>query len=99
MTDRDNAVAELDEPRIQCGHCRFSAPLRGTWSWEDGRLVFRADPDPQPGRGPDLASCGECGARFVAVHREWPGDAPEETAALAAGHAAGVAVQRAARDG
>jgi hypothetical protein len=33
--------------------------LSGTWSIENGRLVFTADEDPQPRRGPDLGSCCE----------------------------------------
>jgi hypothetical protein len=50
---------EVDNPSVQCGHCRFGARLAGVWSVEDGRLVFRADADPQPRRGPDLTSCCE----------------------------------------
>ncbi len=50
---------EIENPLAVCGHCRFTVPLRGEWSVEGGRLVFRADADPQPGRGPDLDHCGE----------------------------------------
>jgi hypothetical protein len=50
---------EVEGPSATCGGCRFTSALKGTWSVEDGRLVWRADPDPQPGRGPDLERCGE----------------------------------------
>jgi hypothetical protein len=50
---------EIENPLAVCGHCRFTVPLKGEWSVEDGRLVFRANPDPQPGRGPDLVGCCE----------------------------------------
>ena len=50
---------EIENPSAHCGHCRFSARVSGKWSVEDGRLVFRADADPQPRRGPDLVSCCE----------------------------------------
>ena len=33
--------------------------LSGAFSVEDGLLVWRAAPDPQPRRGPDLSSCCE----------------------------------------
>jgi hypothetical protein len=56
---RDQQTLEIEPPSVQCGHCRFSSSLKGQWSVEDGRLVFRADADPQPGRGPDLDSCCE----------------------------------------
>jgi hypothetical protein len=55
------AILEIGGPVATCGHCRFSAPLRGSWSVEAGRLVWRADADPQPGRGPDLDGCCENG--------------------------------------
>src|ERR1035441_7885100 len=54
-----SGTLEIDNPSVQCGHCRFGARLTGVWSVEDGRLVFRADADPQPRRGPDLSSCCE----------------------------------------
>jgi len=63
--------AELDNPSIICGKCRFTSNVEGEYSVEDGRLVFRADPDPQPRRGPDFTSCGECGARFTQVRFDW----------------------------
>jgi hypothetical protein len=50
---------EIGAPIAKCGHCRFGSALIGRWSVEGGRLVWRADPDPQPGRGPDLTSCCE----------------------------------------
>jgi len=50
---------EIENPAMVCGHCRFATELSGEWSVEDGMLVFRADPDPQPGRGPDLDGCFE----------------------------------------
>ena len=56
---------ELHNPSFECGHCRFETALTGTWTVEDGRLVFRGDPDPQPRRGPDLQSC--CESSQVAV--------------------------------
>ena len=55
---------EIEGPSASCGACRFMSALKGTWSVEDGRLVWRADPEPQPRRGPDLESCcegRECG--------------------------------------
>jgi hypothetical protein len=54
-----SGTLEIEDPSVHCGHCRFSARLSGKWSVEDGRLVFRADADPQPRRGPDLESCCE----------------------------------------
>jgi hypothetical protein len=42
-----------------CGGCGFATAMSGSWSVEDGRLTWRADPDPQPRRGPDLNWCGE----------------------------------------
>lgn len=50
---------EIEGPSAACGRCRFMSALSGRWSVEDGRLVWRADPDPQPRRGPDLESCCE----------------------------------------
>lgn len=50
---------EIEHPRAECGHCRFTAALSGKFTVEDGRLVWRGDPDVQPGRGPDLVSCCE----------------------------------------
>ena len=60
---------EIENPSAHCGHCRFSARVTGKWSVEDGRLVFRADADPQPRRGPDLVSCCESGpvVRFECI--------------------------------
>jgi hypothetical protein len=52
-------VLEVQPPLFTCGDCRFTSAIHGAWSVEDGRLVFRADADPQPGRGPDLGGCCE----------------------------------------
>lgn len=55
---------EIEGPAARCGYCRFTSALQGTWSVEGGLLVWRAAPDPQPRRGPDLRSCcegRECG--------------------------------------
>jgi hypothetical protein len=46
-------------PTAQCGHCGFMSSLDGEYSVEDGRLVFRAAPDPLSRRGPDYESCCE----------------------------------------
>lgn len=50
---------EIENPGVVCGDRGFGSELTGAWSVEDGRLVFRADPDPLRGRGPDFHSCGE----------------------------------------
>jgi hypothetical protein len=50
---------QIDAPTATCGHCGFSSRLVGTWTVEDGRLVFRADLDPLANRGPDYTSCCE----------------------------------------
>ena len=63
MSEKGKSL-EIEGPRASCGYCRFTSALRGAWSVEDGLLVWRAAPDPQPGRGPDLRSCcegWECG--------------------------------------
>jgi hypothetical protein len=58
--DRKRAYAlEIDGPTAECGHCRFTVALTGTFSVEDGLLVWRGAADPQPRRGPDLSSCCE----------------------------------------
>jgi hypothetical protein len=54
-----STTLEIDGPSATCGHCRFTSALKGKFSVEDGRLVWRADESPQPGRGPDLRSCCE----------------------------------------
>ena len=59
MTRDYSRTLEIENPSASCGHCRFMTRLTGKWSVEDGRLVFRADADPQPRRGPDLTSCCE----------------------------------------
>jgi hypothetical protein len=52
---------EIDNPLAACGHCRFTTALDGTWSVEDGRLVFRAMLNPLTRRGPSMGSCCEGG--------------------------------------
>lgn len=52
-------LLEIENPRAQCGHCHFTSRLTGTWTVENGRLVFRADANPLSHRGPDFHSCGE----------------------------------------
>jgi len=52
-------ILEIEPPSIKCGDCRFTSAMAGVWSVEGGRLVFRADADPQPRRGPDLVGCCE----------------------------------------
>ena len=53
------ATFEIEGPSAECNDCRFTVALSGTWSVEDGRLVWRGDADLQPGRGPDLFFCCE----------------------------------------
>jgi hypothetical protein len=50
---------EIEGPLATCGHCRFISALVGTFSVEDGLLVWRGEADVQPRRGPDLSSCCE----------------------------------------
>lgn len=50
---------EIENPLAACGSCRFTTALSGTWSVEDGRLVFRAALDPLPRRGPSMGTCCE----------------------------------------
>lgn len=50
---------EIESPLATCGGCRFTTALSGTWTVEDGRLVFRAALDPLARRGPSMGSCGE----------------------------------------
>jgi hypothetical protein len=52
-------LVEIENPLAECGHCGFTNSLTGTWSVEDGRLVFRADPNPLTRRGPNFHYCGE----------------------------------------
>lgn len=54
---KHHLTLEIENPIAVCGHCRFATALSGEWSVEDGRLVFRADPDPQPRRGPHIDLC------------------------------------------
>jgi hypothetical protein len=54
----------IEFPAARCGYCGFTSGVYGEWTVEDGRLVFRAEADPLPGRGPDLFGCcegSECG--------------------------------------
>ena len=39
---------EIEGPSATCGHCRFTSALAGTFSVEDGLLVWRGAPDVQP---------------------------------------------------
>ena len=79
---------EIDGPTATCGGCRFVTRLTGKFSVEEGRLVWRGDPDPQPRRGPDLERCGESdrcpegGFRCITVDDEEL--TAEDTAALRA---------------
>ena len=76
---------EIDGPRASCGYCQFTSYLRGTWSVEDGRLVWRGNESPQPGRGPDLNRCGEgheCGEFAGIVVDECAQMSAEDVAAL-----------------
>jgi hypothetical protein len=59
--DRDpwRETLEISNPLAECGGCRFATALDGTWSVEDGRLVFRAMLNPLTRRGPSVDSCGE----------------------------------------
>lgn len=50
---------EIDNPLATCGGCRFTTALSGTWSVEDGRLVFRAMLNPLARRGPSMDTCCE----------------------------------------
>jgi hypothetical protein len=50
---------EIESPLATCGGCRFTTALSGTWTVEDGRLVFRAALDPLQRRGPSMGSCCE----------------------------------------
>src|SRR5713101_8459006 len=49
----------VEHPIAECGQCFFTTRLSGKFTVEDGRLVWRGDPDVQPRRGPDLTSCCE----------------------------------------
>jgi hypothetical protein len=79
-------LLEIDNPLAQCGHCRFGNALKGSWSVEDGRLVFRADPNPLRGRGPDLHHCSESseGAEFKRITVNGEPLPAEQVAALQA---------------
>jgi hypothetical protein len=54
-----DTTLELESPMFSCGACHFGTCIAGEWSIEEGRLVFRASPDPQQRRGPDLDGCCE----------------------------------------
>lgn len=49
----------IEPPMALCGNCNFQTALAGKFSVENGRLVWRADADIQPRRGPDLTGCVE----------------------------------------
>lgn len=83
MSPRHPETLEIENPLVVCGHCWFRVPLRGEWSVEDGRLVFRANPDPQPGRGPDLVGCCETDLiEFERITADGKELSPEQVAAL-----------------
>ena len=50
---------EIENPLATCGSCRFTTALDGTWTVEDGRLVFRAALNPLIRRGPSMGTCTE----------------------------------------
>lgn len=79
-------LLEIENPGAQCGHCGFGSVLYGAWSVEDGRLVFRADPNPMRSRGPDFESCGESSpvARFKRITVDGEALTDEQVAALQA---------------
>ena len=56
---RYRQTLEIENPLATCGSCRFTTALSGTWSVDDGRLVFRAGLDPLSRRGPSMGSCCE----------------------------------------
>jgi hypothetical protein len=57
--DKREPLLNLDNPTVQCNVCFFENVLSGTWTVENGRLVFRADADPLQTRGPDFHHCAE----------------------------------------
>lgn len=59
MDEPVKATLLLESPSFICGHCQFTTNLSGRWHVENGRLVFMADEDPQPRRGPSVESCCE----------------------------------------
>jgi hypothetical protein len=84
-TSRQEALV-IENPLAECGHCGFGTMLHGAWSVEDGRLVFRADPNPLRSRGPDYESCGESStvARFSRIAVDGEALTDEQVAALQA---------------
>lgn len=58
MTDRPRTL-EIESPTARCSACGFTSTLEGEWSVENGRLIWRGDPELQTGRGPDLFRCAE----------------------------------------
>jgi hypothetical protein len=58
LEDRQRTLY-ISNPIAECGHCNFGQRLQGVWFIEDGRLVFRANANALPGRGPDLDGCYE----------------------------------------
>lgn len=50
---------EIENPLASCGACHFGSALDGTWSVEEGRLVFRAMLNPLVRRGPGFEGCSE----------------------------------------
>lgn len=65
---KDDPYAEVEQPAIICRGCGFRSCAEGVWSrTADGRLVWISDGEIQPGRGPDLTWCSECGVRFTRI--------------------------------
>lgn len=79
-------MLDIEGPSARCGHCGFVSALAGKWSVEDGLLVWRAAPEPLPGRGPDLESCCESSPVVRFEHVAVDGDelTAEQIAALRA---------------
>lgn len=74
MTENRKKTLEIEGPSVTCGACRFSSSLQGTFTVEDGLLVWRAHPDAQPRRGPDFTSCCEgrdCPDEFASITADW----------------------------
>ncbi len=91
MPTKKADYAELDAPTITCNNCRFTSSLEGGWEVWEGRLTFVVATDPQPRRGPDFTSCGECGAEITRVLTHWGHGQLDEEALAAIRHTAGEA--------
>jgi hypothetical protein len=74
MRMKDSPYAEVNQPLITCRCCGFCSCAQGEWSRNaEGRLVWTAAAEIQPGRGPNLSWCGECGVKFTRIELEWNG--------------------------